>query len=366
MSGPDLNAVRQAALRLQRGESAASGGIPIAPQVGVSGATATPGRPPHSRQANDLPGNHGQPGSAGRAIVAFGVLVSLLIGVGMLVTRTPPSESPQVIPPTFTKDTGSGVSTNRPPPLQPRCAQEVVFDQAVRGGVTGLRGYIQECQSLGGVFVQHAKNALETNVYNDSSVCIRSSCSFEGCLARYIADFPFGNRIASLRAEAQQAANSPRCKPASQTFTFVACNRTSVPIQVAVMARQSPQSSLWVVQGWALGLVGSCGAVGTFPKGEFFAVAAGPNGTRWANQDVRLCVPQQRFQRVNSPGYQCQPGEGLVYFQRFNITDDNYTWTLSGGPPAIQPRPIGTPRAIGKPADVGRPVDIGRPAQIAR
>jgi uncharacterized membrane protein len=287
--------------------------------------------------------------------IAAGVVAMLVISIfavrlyGTSVPVTSPSASPY--------NPGSAPARAPAERISP-CAQEAVFDQAARDGAATLRNYILQCQPLGGLFVQRARNSLETLVYNNSIACIRSSCNFADCLASYARDFPSAGRIENLRAEAQAAGSSSRCRPASETFTFTACNRTPFPIQVAVMARQSPQSNTWIVQGWALGPANNCGVIGTYPKGEFYAVGIGPNGTKWANPDIALCVPQRRFQRANSSNYRCQPDEGLVSFQRFNIADDNFAWTLTSpaaGPPMVRSAPIGRPVDIGRPAIIGVP-----------
>jgi uncharacterized membrane protein len=291
------------------------------------------------------------PAGLSTGAIAAGTVALLVIGVfvARLAGTSVPATSPSVPRPAPSK-----APTEQTSP----CAQEAVFDQAARGGAAELRKYILQCQPLGGLFVQRARNSLETFVYNNSIACIRSSCNFADCLASYARDIPSAGRSENLRAEAQVAGSSSRCRPASETFTFTACNRTPFPIQVAVMARQSPQSNTWIIQGWALGPANNCGVIGTYPKGEFYAVGIGPNGTRWANQDIALCVPQRRFPRANSSNYRCQPDEGLVPFQRFNITDDNYAWNLTNpaaGPPVVRSAPVGRPVDIGRPAIIGVP-----------
>jgi uncharacterized membrane protein len=277
-----------------------------------------------------------------------GVLVAIVLAAYALKNPGESTISVPVTPP-------SPSSTATPP--QSRCFLRDVYDQALRGGAQALRGYIRECQSAGPFSVE-AKGALESLLYDSSLTCIRSSCNFDACLTGYTGDFPFGNRLSNLRSEAENARASPRCKPVAATFAFRICNQTPSNLQVAVMARQSPDSA-WIVQGWAMVYAGGCGLAGSFGKGEFYAVAVGPGGARWGNQDISLCVLfGQRFQRQNPPNYNCQPGEVLLPFQRFQIVDSQFTWTLTGS--ATGSAPVAMPRPIARPVDIGTPTQIGR------
>jgi len=117
------------------------------------------------------------------------------------------------------------------------------------------------------------------------------------------------------------------------------------------MARQN-QNAPWLVQGWAMVYANGCGIAGNFAKGEFYAVGIGPNGMRWGNLDTSWCVVLgQRFQRPNNTA--CQAGEVSIPFQRFQVTDEQFVWTLNF-----------TGNAGSRP--IGRPVDIGTPTQIGR
>jgi uncharacterized membrane protein len=128
----------------------------------------------------------------------------------------------------------------------------------------------------------------------------------------------------------RQLPSPPRPAP-PEYFTFVVCNQNREAASIAVMGRQSAQSSSMVVEGWSQAPSGRCGIVGRYVKGDFFAVAASPSGKQWGANDLALCVTAQQFRRVHTAGYRCGPSEKLLYFKRFRITDDQLTWTIPGG-----------------------------------
>jgi uncharacterized membrane protein len=111
-------------------------------------------------------------------------------------------------------------------------------------------------------------------------------------------------------------------------FRFIVCNHSHEFATIAVMAREKPGSSRFIVQGWAQAASGQCGVAGRYPKGEFYALATNAHAT-WQGTDIRLCVTRQQFERLNTPGYSCQPGETLFGFRRFVVTDNEITWNLS-------------------------------------
>ena len=241
--------------------------------------------------------------------------------------------------------------TTTPPAAAPRCARKDVFDQALQGSIQSLRDYLREC-APSGAFTAQANTALESRLYESSLACIRSSCAPDACLSNYTATFPNSGKLASLRNEIDAARNSQRCRPVAATFVFKMCNHTPFNVQIAVMGRQTPEAP-WVVRGWLMAASGACGNVGNFAKGEFYAVAIGPNGMRWGNQDAQFCVVSgQAFQRPRNPT--CQPDEVPIGFQRFQMADEQFTWNLTSNAPPPPPRPL------------GRPVDIGVPTQIGR
>jgi eukaryotic-like serine/threonine-protein kinase len=146
-----------------------------------------------------------------RAAPAIGIGAFLIVAA-LVTQRSGSGTAPTGV--TVVSETSS--SARSPPPAvapPPRCAQQRVFAQAVQGGAPTLRNYIGECVLVTGAFVPQARDALEPLVYNEALWCIRSSCSFDSCLARYTQDFAFGSKLASLRNEVQQAKASPRCRP---------------------------------------------------------------------------------------------------------------------------------------------------------
>jgi hypothetical protein len=97
------------------------------------------------------------------------------------------------------------------------CTLQTHFREAADKGIDGLRSFIAECRSVGGSFVMQAKAALESNLYEQSANCIRTSCATDTCLATYLQEMPNGPRAIELRAAAETAGNSLRCKPPSPT-----------------------------------------------------------------------------------------------------------------------------------------------------
>lgn len=82
-------------------------------------------------------------------------------------------------------------------------------------GIDALKSFIAECSSVGGAFVVQAKAALESNLYEQSARCISTSYATNFCVATYLEEAPNGPRAFELRSAAENAANSPRCKPFS-------------------------------------------------------------------------------------------------------------------------------------------------------
>jgi hypothetical protein len=259
--------------------------------------------------------------TGGGVLVALGVFAYGLSQQGE-APRSVPAVAPSAAP------APSQSPAPLPPPV-PRCARKDVFDQTSTGNAQVLRDYIREC-TPNGAFLAQARSALESRLYESALTCIRSSCAPDPCVATLSADFPYSNRIAGLRNEVESVRNSPRCKPpAPPTFDFRICNRTPYNLQVAVMGRQTSDAP-WIVQGWAMVYANGCGGAGSYAKGEFYAVAIGPNGMRWGNRDASLCVVSgQRFQRQNTANYNCQSGEVLIPFQRFLVSDTQFTWNLN-------------------------------------
>lgn len=93
------------------------------------------------------------------------------------------------------------------------CALESNYNDAISGGKNTMRAYLRQCNGFGGQYADRAKNALEATLYNEAQTCIRSTCTFGDCFAIYADDFPSGTRITSLKIEADNVANSQRCKP---------------------------------------------------------------------------------------------------------------------------------------------------------
>lgn len=123
--------------------------------------------------------------------------------------------------------------------------------------------------------------------------------------------------------------------PPKADFSFKICNRTNVMLQIALSGRLPEQPDLWIVKGWAKVPAGVCGIAGNYLKGNFYAVARGPDSTQWGSNDIQLCVSNHMFQRENTPGYKCLNGEIPIGFQHFYIPLDAYTWTLTGNMPLI-------------------------------
>jgi len=98
-------------------------------------------------------------------------------------------------------------------PVQPastsNCDQQDVFDQTITGSIPGMSGYIRQCPS--GPYTDRVRAALESQLYESASDCVRSVCSWQACLTSYANFFPSGARLASLRSQGEARMRSTAC-----------------------------------------------------------------------------------------------------------------------------------------------------------
>jgi uncharacterized membrane protein len=149
----------------------------------------------------------------------------------------------------------------------------------------------------------------------------------------------------------------------NNTFDFKVCNGNDFFIYVAVMGRPTYEPNSWIIKGWRQVARGSCTLIGSFIKGGFYAVAEG-NNLHWGNQDLRVCVSAEAFERRRGSTRICGSNERSVGFQRFNIFTNEWSWNLGMMPaeaPFARSSPAGTWGPIGRPVELGRPVDAGIP-----
>jgi eukaryotic-like serine/threonine-protein kinase len=139
-------------------------------------------------------------GFAGRAAVAFGVLILLLIGTVVLVTKND-QPSPTSVQP-------------KPTPVIARCSQPDVYSQAVDGGVQKIREYLGECPN--GAYAKAARETIESILFGEASSCLKSTCSVDACVAKYSRELPQTSfRLIALRREADARKNSMDCRPSA-------------------------------------------------------------------------------------------------------------------------------------------------------
>jgi hypothetical protein len=282
-------------------------------------------------------------GFATRAAAAFGIAAFLLVAA--LVTQWSGSGTgPTGV--TVVSET-SNSARSLPPPVAPppNCAQQSVFAQAVQGGARTLRNYIGECVLVTGAFVPQARNALESLVYNEALSCIRTSCSFDGCVARYTQDFAFGSKLASLRNEAQQATASPRCRPPA---SFEA---GELALQSAGNNPGSQQSVLLAQK--ALQIYSALPSSNTLLVKDRIARAHGIIGVRDNSDRSNACshlnIARRLFVELGN----------AVEIRRTDVALQVQS-CIASAPTAPRP-PMFAPREIARPGPpVGTPVPIGR------
>ena len=113
---------------------------------------------------------------------------------------------------------------------------------------------------------------------------------------------------------------------ASAVVSFKVCNN-SRHIAYVALSHYSPDDSAWFVEGWWTVQPGACSTLRSVQKGWVYYYADGSNGGYWGG-DHSLCVPRNRFKRMNTAGYTCGNHERLVEFNSLQINDDEFTWNL--------------------------------------
>lgn len=116
-------------------------------------------------------------------------------------------------------------------------------------------------------------------------------------------------------------------------FALQVCNQSSYRAAVALAGRPVPAGD-WILEGWRQIDAGACGGFGRFAKGKIYAMAKVHNeALGWYGTDTKLCVEiPGPFNRVVSPNSACPPNGKIVGFRAFDVTDDKYTWAISGTP----------------------------------
>jgi len=108
---------------------------------------------------------------------------------------------------------------------------------------------------------------------------------------------------------------------AGDTFTFKVCNRSKIPLFVAMLYKV--EGNAWRTVGWVSYKPGVCGPVrGTYPRNDFFWYAEdGPGNVSYAGKDAYGCInSSDGFDRTISGDYQCAPTEKIVGFTKIDET----------------------------------------------
>src|SRR5688572_6194611 len=106
-------------------------------------------------------------------------------------------------------------------------------------------------------------------------------------------------------------------KPAPDQFIFKVCNKTKIPLFVAMLYKVGGEQ--WRYVGWADYGPNDCGpGKGAFPRDFFYWYAEdGPAKVTFPGKDAQGCVNQDdSFDRTISGDYSCQPGEKIVGFHK--------------------------------------------------
>jgi uncharacterized membrane protein len=115
----------------------------------------------------------------------------------------------------------------------------------------------------------------------------------------------------------------PSAPPQAQgnQFTFKVCNRSKVPLFVAMLYQVD--GGAWRMVGWAPFKPGVCGPVGkgaTFPRDQFYWYAEdAPGNVSYPGKDAFGCINSaDGFDRTVSGDYQCAANEKMVGFTKID------------------------------------------------
>jgi uncharacterized membrane protein len=110
-------------------------------------------------------------------------------------------------------------------------------------------------------------------------------------------------------------------QPQGDQFTFKVCNRSKIPLFVAMLYKV--EGNAWRTVGWVSYKPGVCGPVrGTYPRNDFYWYAEdGPGNVSYAGKDAYGCInSSDGFDRTVSGDYQCAPTEKIVGFTKVDET----------------------------------------------
>ena len=110
-----------------------------------------------------------------------------------------------------------------------------------------------------------------------------------------------------------------QAQPQGNQFTFRVCNRSRIPLFVAMLYKVD--GNAWRTVGWVSYKPGECAPVrGTFPRNDFFWYAEdGPGNVSYAGKDAYGCInSSDGFDRTVNGDYQCAANEKVVGFTKID------------------------------------------------
>ena len=114
-------------------------------------------------------------------------------------------------------------------------------------------------------------------------------------------------------------------------FELNVCNTTSQDIQLSIFHQSHYEAGEWVLSSWFLAKAKNCSVIGIFPKGKIYLYGIStinPN-IEWSGPGRRICTSTRQTQRVVYENELCLNGEFNKQYKELNVTDKNYTYTLT-------------------------------------
>jgi uncharacterized membrane protein len=114
---------------------------------------------------------------------------------------------------------------------------------------------------------------------------------------------------------------SPGGQPSGDTFQFKVCNRSKIPLFVAMLYKTNPDT--WRLVGWVSYKPNVCAPVrGTYPRNDFYWYAEdGPGNVTYSGKDAYGCInSNDGFDRTITGEYQCAANEKVVGFTKVDET----------------------------------------------
>jgi uncharacterized membrane protein len=138
-----------------------------------------------------------------------------------------------------------------------------------------------------------------------------------GCCALGLSLLPAAH--AQFKPSQSPGGGAPTAQPTGDQFVFKVCNRSKIPLFVAMLYKVD--GNAWRTVGWVDYKPGTCAPVrGTFPRNDFFWYAEdGPGNVSYSGKDAYGCInSSDGFDRTISGDYQCAPNEKVVGFTKID------------------------------------------------